>query len=117
MVPQRPLPSRTLLTLVPPVPARCGCAGIQRGGRYHLEAVRQETLLSKSYAGTPSGAQFALLPPDNATGNFTKVVQRIPVKIVLDRDPSLADLIRPGKWADFFRRKRRRMHWLPRINA
>src|SRR6202008_4008238 len=31
-----------------------------------------------------SGSQFALLPPDNATGNFTKVVQRIPVKIVLD---------------------------------
>jgi membrane fusion protein (multidrug efflux system) len=31
-----------------------------------------------------SGAQFALLPPDNATGNFTKIVQRIPVKIVLD---------------------------------
>src|SRR4030095_993311 len=31
-----------------------------------------------------SGQEFALLPPDNATGNFTKVVQRIPVKIVLD---------------------------------
>ena len=31
-----------------------------------------------------SGSQFALLPPDNATGNFTKVVQRIPVKVVLD---------------------------------
>jgi membrane fusion protein, multidrug efflux system len=43
-----------------------------------------------------SGAEFALLPPDNATGNFTKVVQRIPVKIVLDRDESLADLLRPG---------------------
>jgi membrane fusion protein (multidrug efflux system) len=43
-----------------------------------------------------SGAEFALLPPDNATGNFTKVVQRIPVKIVLDRDPSLVDLLRPG---------------------
>jgi membrane fusion protein, multidrug efflux system len=43
-----------------------------------------------------SGAQFALLPPDNATGNFTKVVQRIPVKIVFDRDPSLVDLLRPG---------------------
>ena len=43
-----------------------------------------------------SGAQFALLPPDNPTGNFTKVVQRIPVKIVLDHDPSLADLLRPG---------------------
>jgi membrane fusion protein (multidrug efflux system) len=43
-----------------------------------------------------SGAEFALLPPDNATGNFTKVVQRIPVKIVLDPDRSLADLLRPG---------------------
>ena len=32
-----------------------------------------------------SGNEFALLPPDNATGNFTKIVQRIPVKIVLDR--------------------------------
>ncbi len=38
-----------------------------------------------------SGAQFALLPPDNATGNFNKVVQRVPVKIVLDAD-SLAKL-------------------------
>ena len=43
-----------------------------------------------------SGAQFSLLPPDNATGNFTKVVQRIPVKLVLDHDPSLGDLLRPG---------------------
>ena len=33
-----------------------------------------------------TGLQFALLPPDNATGNFTKIVQRLPVKIVLDRD-------------------------------
>ena len=33
-----------------------------------------------------SGLEFALLPPDNATGNFTKIVQRIPVKIVLDDD-------------------------------
>jgi len=43
-----------------------------------------------------SGAVFTLLPPDNATGNFTKVVQRIPVKIVLEPDPSLGDLLRPG---------------------
>jgi membrane fusion protein (multidrug efflux system) len=42
-----------------------------------------------------SGSQFALLPPDNATGNFTKVVQRIPVKIALD-DPTLAAQLRPG---------------------
>src|SRR4028118_2377212 len=33
-----------------------------------------------------SGAQFSLLPPDNATGNFTKVVQRIPVKVVFDAE-------------------------------
>jgi membrane fusion protein, multidrug efflux system len=43
-----------------------------------------------------SGSQFALLPPDNATGNYTKVVQRIPVKIVLDLDPTTAGRLRPG---------------------
>lgn len=42
-----------------------------------------------------SGSQFALLPPDNATGNFTKVVQRIPVKIALD-DKAFASKLRPG---------------------
>ena len=42
-----------------------------------------------------SGSQFALLPPDNATGNYTKVVQRIPVKIALD-DQTLATRLRPG---------------------
>jgi len=43
-----------------------------------------------------SGQEFALLPPDNATGNFTKVVQRIPVKIALDRADSAAIELRPG---------------------
>src|SRR5262249_45849208 len=43
-----------------------------------------------------SGQEFALLPPDNATGNFTKVVQRIPVKITLDSGISLAEELRPG---------------------
>jgi membrane fusion protein (multidrug efflux system) len=43
-----------------------------------------------------SGSQFALLPPDNATGNFTKIAQRIPVKIVLDADPSVRERLRPG---------------------
>ena len=42
-----------------------------------------------------SGSQFALLPPDNATGNFTKVVQRVPVKIALDESP-LTSQLRPG---------------------
>ena len=43
-----------------------------------------------------SGSQFALLPPDNATGNFTKIVQRVPVKIVLDRGQPAAARLRPG---------------------
>ena len=43
-----------------------------------------------------SGSQFSLLPPDNATGNFTKIEQRIPVKIVLDPNQALADRLRPG---------------------
>jgi membrane fusion protein (multidrug efflux system) len=47
-----------------------------------------------------TGLQFALLPPDNATGNFTKIVQRLPVKIVLDRDADghavASGLLRPG---------------------
>lgn len=43
-----------------------------------------------------TGSVFALLPPDNATGNFTKVVQRIPVKLTLDPNPDLGALIRPG---------------------
>jgi membrane fusion protein, multidrug efflux system len=43
-----------------------------------------------------TGSTFALLPPDNATGNFTKVVQRVPVKIVLDSNASLGALVRPG---------------------
>ena len=42
-----------------------------------------------------SGLEFALLPPDNATGNFTKIVQRIPVRISLD-DPSTARLLHAG---------------------
>jgi len=46
-----------------------------------------------------SGLEFALLPPDNATGNFTKIVQRVPVKIVLD-DRSLTGLLRPGMSAE-----------------
>jgi len=43
-----------------------------------------------------SGAQFALLPPDNATGNFTKIVQRIPVRIRVDAGQARAAALRPG---------------------
>ena len=47
-----------------------------------------------------SGQEFALLPPDNATGNFTKIVQRIPVKIILDPDSPLVGELRPGMSVD-----------------
>jgi membrane fusion protein (multidrug efflux system) len=43
-----------------------------------------------------SGAQFSLLPPDNATGNFTKIVQRVPVRIALPANGPRAGLLRPG---------------------
>jgi membrane fusion protein, multidrug efflux system len=43
-----------------------------------------------------TGAKFSLLPPDNATGNFTKVVQRVPVKIRLDQPNDSAHALRPG---------------------
>jgi membrane fusion protein (multidrug efflux system) len=47
-----------------------------------------------------SGLEFALLPPDNATGNFTKIVQRIPVKIALEVDAALQGRLRPGMSAE-----------------
>jgi membrane fusion protein, multidrug efflux system len=43
-----------------------------------------------------SGAEFSLLPPDNATGNFTKIVQRVPIRIALPTEGPLARLLRPG---------------------
>ena len=43
-----------------------------------------------------TGARFSLLPPENATGNYEKVVQRVPVKIVLDKGENSDHLLRPG---------------------
>lgn len=60
-----------------------------------------DTFGSKSFTGKvdslsgATGARFALLPPDNATGNYVKVVQRVPVLVKLD-DPSLVGTLRPG---------------------
>ena len=72
----------------------------------HMREGQPVELRIDSFRGTPlkghvdslspaSGLEFALLPPDNATGNFTKIVQRVPVKIVLD-DHNLKGLLRPG---------------------
>jgi membrane fusion protein (multidrug efflux system) len=43
-----------------------------------------------------TGAVFSVLPPENATGNFTKIVQRIPVRVLLDADAAKLGLLRPG---------------------
>jgi membrane fusion protein (multidrug efflux system) len=43
-----------------------------------------------------TGAQFSVLPPENATGNFTKIVQRVPVRIAVPADGPVAALLRPG---------------------
>jgi membrane fusion protein (multidrug efflux system) len=43
-----------------------------------------------------SGAVFSLLPPENATGNFTKIVQRVPVRVAVDQDVARQGLLRPG---------------------
>ncbi|MGF6591267.1 HlyD family secretion protein [Pseudomonas sp. 2835] len=73
----------------------------------HMQPGQKAELLFDSYPDTPiearvdslfaaSGAQFSLLPPDNATGNFTKVVQRIPVKLTFAANNPLHGKIRPG---------------------
>jgi membrane fusion protein (multidrug efflux system) len=49
----------------------------------------------ESFSGA-TGAKFSLLPPDNATGNFVKVVQRVPVKITLQSDSNTLAVLRPG---------------------
>jgi membrane fusion protein, multidrug efflux system len=86
-------------------------------GRVWIEANYRETQLARVRVGDPvdihidalshafhghveeiapaSGSQFALLPPDNATGNYTKIVQRVPIKIAFDEDRQ-TELLRPG---------------------
>ncbi|HTR30274.1 MAG TPA: HlyD family secretion protein [Puia sp.] len=53
----------------------------------------------ESFSGA-TGAKFSLLPPDNATGNFVKVVQRVPVRIKIDADTALVKLLRAGMSVD-----------------
>jgi membrane fusion protein (multidrug efflux system) len=53
----------------------------------------------ESFSGA-TGAKFSLLPPDNATGNFVKVVQRVPVRIKIDADSTLVKLLRAGMSVD-----------------
>jgi len=68
-----------------------------RSARISIDTFPGQTLSGKVSRLSPaSGSIFALLPPDNATGNYTKVVQRIPVRIDLDPGQPLIDRLRPG---------------------
>ena len=74
-------------------------AGMQPGQRVTVVAdvLPGETILGEVASLAPAtGAQFSVLPPENATGNFTKIVQRVPVRIRLDGDASVLGKLRPG---------------------
>ncbi|MBK4999697.1 HlyD family secretion protein [Pseudomonas sp. S31] len=63
----------------------------------HIDALPGQTLTGHVDSISPgTGAQFALLPPSNATGNFTKIVQRVPVRIVLDIPEAVRPALVPG---------------------
>ena len=101
------LPGQILLSLVEPAPwivanfKETQLTRLQTGQPVDIsiDAFPGEMLHGHIDSLAPaSGAQFALLPPDNATGNFNKVVQRIPVKITLDPESiaTLGDRLRLG---------------------
>ena len=74
-------------------------AGMRPGQKVTVEA---DVLPGQTFHGTvvsvapATGAQFSILPPENATGNFTKIVQRVPVRIALSGDAATLGQLRPG---------------------
>ena len=100
----------TQLMAVVPLDAVYVVANFKETQLTHVRSGQPVEIRIDSFAGTrlrghvdslspASGLEFALLPPDNATGNFTKIVQRVPVKIVID-DSRLGGLLRPGMSAE-----------------
>jgi membrane fusion protein, multidrug efflux system len=74
-------------------------AGIRKGAPVSIVVDTYSGATVKGHVDSiapASGEEFALLPPDNATGNFTKIVQRIPVKIAIDSNDPLRGDLRPG---------------------
>jgi membrane fusion protein (multidrug efflux system) len=68
-----------------------------QGARIHIDTFPGHDVPGRIDSLAPAaGLEFSLLPPDNATGNFTKIVQRIPVKVVFDARNPLAGRLRPG---------------------
>jgi membrane fusion protein (multidrug efflux system) len=62
----------------------------------HVDAYGRDYRGHVDSFGAATGARFSLLPPENATGNYVKVVQRVPVKIVLEKGQDEDHLLRPG---------------------
>jgi len=99
-------PGTQLLSLVP-LPYVYVTANFKETQLTHMRPGQRAEISVDAYPDQPltgriesfapaSGAQFSLLPPDNATGNFTKIVQRVPVRIAVPADGPLARLLRPG---------------------
>ena len=95
------------ITTLTPLPKLWVIANFKETQLTHMAVGQQSEIEVDSFPGQPlkghvvafspgSGSQYALLPPDNATGNFTKVVQRIAVKISLDDPGALAERLRAG---------------------
>ena len=68
----------------------------QQRNRLVARALANSTKLKSVNSAIPSGAIFSLLPPENATGNYVKIVQRVPVKIVLEPGENRDHQLRPG---------------------
>src|SRR6266403_2962177 len=99
-------PGTQLLSLVP-LPDVYVIANFKETQLTHMRPGQNAAISVDAYPDQPltgriesfapaSGAQFSLLPPDNATGNFTKIVQRVPVRIALPAHSPLSGQLRPG---------------------
>jgi membrane fusion protein (multidrug efflux system) len=97
----------TQITMLTPLPNVWVIANYKETQITHMAVGQKAEITVDSFPGhklrghllafsPASGAEFALLPPDNATGNFTKVVQRIAVKIAIDDADGLTDRLEPG---------------------
>jgi membrane fusion protein (multidrug efflux system) len=104
-------PGTSLLTLVPMGEAiyvvanfketQIGLMERGQGARFTVDAFGDHVFRGHIDSFAPgTGSQFALLPPENATGNFTKIVQRVPVKITIDPGDPLLGRLRPGLSAE-----------------
>ena len=97
----------TQLLVVVPLPEVHVVANFKETQLARMRAGQQVTITVDAFPGSriagevesfapASGSEFSLLPPENATGNFTKIVQRLPVRIAVPAGGALAGLLRPG---------------------